>query len=188
MKRMNKKSSILISLALSVCFLILGVVAVGNAKKSKAAEQSDKIVAAGSNNQDNITMFQAYEWDTDRDGQHWNRIANMASELRNLGINQVWLPPAYKGMFGVDDTGYNPYDLYDLGEFCGNTKEPIERTRYGTKDEYLNAIKALQDKDIKVFADIVLNHKAGGEKPETVQCTEVDASNRYRVKNQNTSI
>ena len=128
MKRMNKKSRIIISLALSVCFLIVGVVAVGNAKKSKAAEQSDKKVATGSNSQDNITMFQAYEWDTDRDGQHWNRIANMASELRNLGINQVWLPPAYKGMFGVDDTGYNPYDLYDLGEFYANNNNNCIRT------------------------------------------------------------
>ena len=188
MKRMNKKSRILISLALSVCFVIIGIVVAGNVKKSNAAEQKDEKVATGSDSQDNITMFQAYEWNTNNDGQHWNRVANMASELRNLGINQVWLPPAYKGMFGIDDTGYNPYDLYDLGEFCGNTEQPIERTRYGTKDQYLNAIKALQAKDIKVFADIVLNHKAGGEKPETVKCTEVDANNRYRVKNQNTSI
>lgn len=188
MKRMNKKSRILMSLALSVCFVIIGVVVAGNVKKSNAAVQKDEKVATGSDSQDNITMFQAYEWNTDNDGQHWNRVANMASELRNLGINQVWLPPAYKGMFGVDDTGYNPYDLYDLGEFCGNTEKPIERTRYGTKDQYLNAIKALQAKDIKVFADIVLNHKAGGEKPETVTCTEVDANNRYRVKNKNVSI
>ena len=187
MKKMNKKSRIIISLALSVCFLIVGAVVVGNVKKSKAAEQT-KEVATGSNNQDNITMFQAYEWDTDRDGQHWNRVANMATELSNLGISQVWLPPAYKGMYGVDDTGYNPYDLYDLGEFCGNTEQPILRTRYGTKDQYLNAIKQLQSKGIKVLADVVLNHKAGGEKPEEVVCTEVDANNRYKVKSTNTKI
>ena len=187
MKKMNKKSRLIISLALSVCFLIVGAVAIGNVTKSNAAEQK-KEIAAGSDNQDNITMFQAYEWNTDRDGEHWNRVANMATELSNLGINQVWLPPAFKGMYGVDDTGYSPYDLYDLGEFCGNTEQPIIRTRYGTKEQYLNAIKQLQANGIKVYADVVLNHKAGGEKPEEVACTEIDANNRHYVKNENAKI
>lgn len=189
MKRMNKKSRIIICLALSVCFLIaLGASVLahdGNAKKSKAAEQG---IVTSSGSQENITMFQAYEWNTNRDGGHWYRMGEMSSKLKNLGINQVWLPPAYKGMYGVDDTGYNPYDLYDLGEFCGNTEQPIERTRYGNKHDYLRAIKQLQANGIKVYADVVLNHKAGGEKPEHIPVVEVDATHRYRVKNAKTSI
>lgn len=40
-----------------------------------------------------------------------------------------------------NDTGYAVYDLYDLGEF--NQKGSIE-TKYGTKQEYIDAIKTLK--------------------------------------------
>ena len=50
--------------------------------------------------------------------------------------------PAYKGTAGVEDVGYGVYDYYDLGEFDQKGSIP---TKYGTKDEYLEAIKALQD-------------------------------------------
>jgi alpha-amylase len=126
-------------------------------------------------------MFQAYEWNTNRDGYHWDRIADMSDKLNELGISSVWLPPAYKGMLGVDDTGYNPYDLYDLGEFHANNTDNGTRTRYGTKDQYINMINRLHDRGLKVYADVVLNHKAGGEAIETVQATMIDPRDRNRT-------
>ena len=82
----------------------------------------------------NDTMIQYFEWYLPSDSALWKKVTKEASHLSNLGINHVWLPPAYKGTGGVNDVGYGVYDLYDLGEF--NQKGSIE-TKYGTKDEYL---------------------------------------------------
>ena len=51
-------------------------------------------------------------------------------------------------------------------------------TKYGTKDEYLQAIKDLHDNGIRVYADIVLNHKIGADEPETVYASEEENQNR----------
>ena len=70
----------------------------------------------------------------------WNELSEKAKDIANLGITAVWLPPAYKGIAGKDEVGYGAYDLYDLGEF--DQKNTI-KTKYGSKDEYINAIKKL---------------------------------------------
>ena len=58
-----------------------------------------------------------------------------------------------KGTAGVEDVGYGVYDYYDLGEF---DQRDQYQPGYGTKDEYLEAIKALQDQGLEVYADIVV--------------------------------
>lgn len=67
------------------------------------------------------------------------------------------------------------YDLYDLGEF--NQKGSIS-TKYGTKDEYLNAIRILHEFHIKIYADIVLNHRLGADELEQVMAMQDDPNNR----------
>ena len=91
------------------------------------------------------------------------------------GITDVWLPPAYKAASGKQDAGYGVYDLYDLGEF--DQKGRIEK-KYGTKDEYLKAIYELHKNNIKVYADIVLNHKMGADELEDVFAREAERDNR----------
>ncbi len=112
----------------------------------------------------NETMMQYFEWYLPNDGFWWKRCAAKAENISSLGITQVWLPPAYKGT-SQEDVGYGVYDMYDLGEF--DQKGTI-RTKYGTKEEYLEAIEAFHKAGIKVFADIVLNHRMGGDDTETV--------------------
>jgi hypothetical protein len=184
MVKNNKKnfSRVIILSAISLCFILCAYVACDSfgSKDVKASGES-KIVTAKSLGSHNETMFQAYEWNTNRDGYHWDRIAGMSDKLSELGISSVWLPPAYKGMLGIDDTGYNPYDLYDLGEFQANNTDNGTRTRYGTKDQYINMINRLHDNGLKVYADVVLNHKAGGEGIETVQATMIDPKDRNRT-------
>lgn len=51
-------------------------------------------------------------------------------------------------------------------------------TKYGTKNEYLHAIRTLHDNNIKVLADTVLNHKLGADETEEVMAYEDDPSNR----------
>lgn len=123
----------------------------------------------------NDTMMQYFEWYLPSDSTLWNKLTKDAKHLENIGITHLWLPPAYKGAGGKDDVGYGVYDLYDLGEF--NQKGAIQ-TKYGTKDEYINAIKVLKSNNIKILADIVLNHKMGADETEDVLAVQDDSSNR----------
>ncbi len=122
----------------------------------------------------NETMMQYFEWYLPNDGVWWRRCAEKAQHLSELGITEVWLPPAYKGI-SQDDVGYAVYDLYDLGEF--DQKETV-RTKYGTREEYQEAIRSFHSAGIRVFADIVLNHRMGGDEIEEVAVVTDAADNR----------
>ena len=124
----------------------------------------------------NETMMQYFEWDLPDDGLLWRRVAAQAGALREMGITHIWLPPAYKGNSSAD-VGYGVYDMYDLGEF---DQKGTVRTKYGTREEYLHAVEALQREHIKVYADIVLGHKLGGDEKETVMAIEDDAEDRTK--------
>lgn len=123
----------------------------------------------------NKTILQYFEWYIDNDGKHWVKTVRDAAHLKALGFTDVWLPPAYKGFAGANDVGYGVYDLYDLGEFDQKGTVP---TKYGTKDEYLAAIDALHAQGLRVIADIVLNHKMGGDKTERLKATKVESEHR----------
>lgn len=122
-----------------------------------------------------LTIFQFFHWYYSTEGNLWLHAAEKASQLAELGITHVWLPPAYKSAMGADEPGYAVYDLFDLGEF---DQKGSVRTRYGTKQEYLDAIKACHAHGISVLADIVLNHKHGGDEKETVPVVKVNPNNR----------
>ena len=123
----------------------------------------------------NGTMIQYFHWYTPQDGKWWKDVEANAKYLAKLGITAVWLPPAYKAAAGGNSVGYDVYDLYDLGEF--DQKGTI-RTKYGTKIEYQKAVKALKKAGLQVIADIVLNHKGGGDETEKVYAVKVNPENR----------
>jgi alpha-amylase len=76
----------------------------------------------------------------------------------------------YNGGFSV---GYDPYDLFDLGEF--DQKGGIVQIWF--KAQYIEAIQALR-KNIQVIVDVVLNHKAGGDELEKFRVVKVDENDR----------
>ena len=123
----------------------------------------------------NDTMMQYFEWYLPSDSTLWNKVTKEAKHLENIGVSHLWLPPAYKGASGKTDVGYGVYDLYDLGEFDQKGSIP---TKYGTKDEYIEAIRILRENNIKVLADIVLNHKMGADETEIVLAVQDDAEDR----------
>ena len=123
-------------------------------------------------------MFQYFEWYLPADGTLWRELSERAVELHNLGTTAIWLPPAYKGLGGANETGYGVYDLYDLGEF---DQKGSVRTKYGTKDEYLAAIQAIQDAGMHVYADVVFNHRMGGDETEEVEIEEVSFEARHEI-------
>ena len=119
----------------------------------------------------NGIIMQYFEWYMDCKQNLWNDITKEAEKLADLGITALWLPPAYKGMGGKDEVGYAVYDVYDLGEF--DQKGTI-KTKYGSKDEYLNCIMVLKQAGIESYADIVLNHKMGADYLQTIPATKID--------------
>lgn len=124
---------------------------------------------------ENFTMLQFFEWYLPNDGGHWNKLTEEAVRLKGMGIDTLWLPPAHKGMSGSNSTGYDSYDLYDLGEF---DQKGSVRTKYGTREEFLNAIKAARKAGLKVYADVVLNHLGGADESEQVTVRKVNLNNR----------
>jgi alpha-amylase len=67
-------------------------------------------------------------------------------DLANAGFTCVWLPPPSDS---VSPQGYLPRDLYDLN--C----------QYGSESELRDLINVFHDHNIKVCADIVINHRWG---------------------------
>ncbi len=123
----------------------------------------------------NGVMMQYFHWYIPPDGTLWTEVTTIAKDLAKVGITALWLPPAYKGSGGGYDVGYGVYDLFDLGEF---EQKGSTRTKYGTKQEYLQAIKATQKAGLQVYADVVLNHRNGGDEMEKVQAVPVAWDNR----------
>jgi alpha-amylase len=123
----------------------------------------------------NGVMMQYFHWYNAPDGTLWNELSAKAKELADAGITSVWLPPAYKGTGGGYDVGYGIYDLFDLGEF---DQKGSVRTKYGTKAEYIQAINTAHDNGIRVYADVVFNHKLGADAAEEVEATPFDPENR----------
>lgn len=114
---------------------------------------------------ENGVLLQGFHWYIKPEEKLWKQLQEKVKSYKEMGFSAIWLPPAYKGVGGINDNGYGVYDLYDLGEF--NQKGSIE-TKYGTKVDYLACIQAFQKAGIDVYGDIVLNHKMGADGTEIV--------------------
>ncbi len=133
----------------------------------------------------NGVMMQYFHWYLPSDGNFWQEVATNAPDLAAAGITALWLPPAFKASNGIEDVGYGAYDLFDLGEF--DQKGSI-RTKYGTKDQYLAAVKAAQQAGLHVYADAVFNHKNGADAAEEIEAVPVSADNRTQATGETQTI
>lgn len=68
-------------------------------------------------------------------------------------------------------TGYDVYDLYDLGVF---DQKVFISTRWGTKEDLRALIAAAHDIGIGIYWDTVLNHKAGADFTEKFSAVKVN--------------
>ncbi len=126
----------------------------------------------------NGVMMQYFHWYNEPDGTLWKEVAQRAEALAQAGITAVWLPPAYKGAAGGYDVGYSVYDLYDLGEF---DQKGSVRTKYGTSQEYIDAIKTVKQAGIEAYADVVMNHRLGADEQEEFVATPYSPSDRSQA-------
>jgi alpha-amylase len=123
----------------------------------------------------NGTMMQYFHWYIPPGGTHWQTLQKQATELAQAGFTALWLPPAYKGAGGGYDVGYGVYDMFDLGEF---DQKGTVKTKYGSKDEYTGAIAACQNAGMQIYADVVFNHRDGGDEVETIRAVPYSRDNR----------
>ncbi len=130
-------------------------------------------------------ILQGYYWNsnpgdiTSNDGIWWDTIALVAPYIADAGFQTVWTPPANKGFANVFDMGFGIYDYYDFGEF--NQKGSL-RTRHGNKAQLLAMIQALHNEGLLVMADLVLNHRGGGDGEEPEACDDgVPPTDRFTL-------
>jgi len=128
-------------------------------------------------NPDNPLMLQFFTWDCKHDTMSWwKHLGHEMPQLAKMGFTQVWLPPPNKAT-AKEGRGYDAYDLWDLGEFDQKGTVP---TRWGTKQELLQAINVANQHGIDILIDGVLNHKLGGDRVETFPAIPVDPDNRLK--------
>ncbi|KAL3708407.1 hypothetical protein TMatcc_006391 [Talaromyces marneffei ATCC 18224] len=123
---------------------------------------------------ENTCMFEAFEWYVPQDGRHYQRLQQCLPDLREIGIDNLLLPPGCKAMH-PSGNGYDIYDLYDLGEF---DQKGTVATKWGSKKDLVALGQAAQDLGMGVYWDAVLNHKAGADRTERCLAVTVDPKDR----------
>lgn len=88
-------------------------------------------------------ILQGFNWESSK--QPWyKKLASQASDIAEAGFTAIWFPPASDS---VSPQGYLPRDLYDLN------------SKFGTEAELRDSIAVFHEQNIKVVADIVINHR-----------------------------
>jgi alpha-amylase len=90
----------------------------------------------------------------------WRHLIDLAPSLRTAGVTAIWIPSPCKGASGGFSSGYDPYDLYDLGS---KDQMSVVNTRFGSKEELLAFIGICHRMGLDVYSDIVVNHRGGGQ-------------------------
>lgn len=94
---------------------------------------------------------QGFNWESCK--QDWYAVlASQARAIGEAGFTSVWFPPPSDS---VSPQGYLPRDLYLLD------------STYGSEKELRECIQTFSGLDIKVVADIVINHRCAHKQVST---------------------
>jgi len=88
-------------------------------------------------------ILQGFNWESHK-GSWYKKLSEQAKTIADAGISAVWLPPPSAS---VSPQGYLPTDLYNLN------------SQYGSEGELRACLRTMHDADLKVIADIVINHR-----------------------------
>ncbi|WP_068081484.1 alpha-amylase [Novosphingobium rosa] len=127
------------------------------------------------------TLLQFFHWYYPEGGKLWAEVAQKAQGLAEMGVTDVWLPPAYKGASGGASVGYDTYDLFDLGEF---DQKGAVATKYGGRAGLEAATRALSEAGLRVIHDVVFNHKMGADEKERVHVHRVNPEDRTQIEDE----
>ncbi len=139
-------------------------------------------------------MLQGWFWDYPRfsGNARWSeRLDAQAEMIDSSGFTYLWVPPLSRPDNEQMGIGYDVKDYYDLGETLGGGP-----TRFGKLENVEDVIAKFNSLGIKTVADMVYNHRSGGDweaNPsiegwiENFNATKVNAgdnpypSDRYRL-------
>ena len=62
---------------------------------------------------ENGVLLQGFHWYIKPEEKLWKQLQGKVKSYKEMGFSAIWLPPAYKGVGGINDNGYGVYDLYD---------------------------------------------------------------------------
>ncbi|MCS6924002.1 MAG: alpha-amylase family glycosyl hydrolase, partial [Fimbriimonadales bacterium] len=85
----------------------------------------------------------------------YRTILQRLPEVVQAGYGAIYLPSPVKSGGGGFSTGYNPFDLFDLGD---RFQKGTVRTQYGTTQELIELIRVAQRLGLEVYCDLVTNH------------------------------
>jgi len=105
-------------------------------------------------------LMQGWYWDYPKttEGANWADTLMLKSEtLGNASFTYVWAPPMTRASSGNNSNGYDPKDLYDYGEYSGGA------TGFGARTDVDVLESKLTAQGIGLIADVVYNHRDGGE-------------------------
>ncbi|MFQ3611196.1 MAG: alpha-amylase family glycosyl hydrolase [Fimbriimonadales bacterium] len=85
----------------------------------------------------------------------YRTIMRRLPEVVTAGYGAIYLPSPVKSGGGGFSTGYNPFDLFDLGD---RFQKGTVRTQYGTTQELMELIQLAQRLGLEVYCDLVVNH------------------------------
>ena len=109
-------------------------------------------------------ILQGWYWDYPKleNGNRWAETIEQQAELIiETGFTYVWLPPMSRSGSGSLSIGYDVSDYYDLGEIYGGGP-----TRFGKREHVDSLITTFNSHGINAIADMVYNHRSGGEKED----------------------
>ncbi|HFK7188151.1 TPA: alpha-amylase [Serratia odorifera] len=124
------------------------------------------------------TLLQFFHWYYPDGGKLWQEAAQRAAQIAEIGITDLWLPPAYKGASGGYSVGYDSYDLFDLGEF---DQKGSRATKYGDRESLIHAANTLREHGVRIIYDTVFNHKMGADETERVHVYRTDTQDRNDI-------
>lgn len=73
-------------------------------------------------------------------------ITNKLADLKDLGINTIWIQPVFRTKWG--DHGYDVIDYFSV------------RSDYGSEDDLRELIRTAHNMNMRVIFDIVINHSS----------------------------
>ncbi|MBI4810342.1 MAG: alpha-amylase, partial [Ignavibacteriales bacterium] len=115
--------------------------------------QFNNQVTATTDNSRSDVIIQGFYWNCTPGGLWWDSLFQLAPQLASAGYGAVWFPSHVKGMAGGWSMGYDPYDHYDFGQYnqCGSVE-----TRFGSRQELINAINTYHNLGMEIWADAVM--------------------------------
>lgn len=147
---------------LLLCITFCLAISCADQSKDSTLGPRTPLASTESNFSETGILLQGFYWDSFIEagaGNWWDFVRERLPELAEAGVTEVWLPPAQKSNHSPS-MGYDPYDYFDLGEF---SQKGRTETYFGSRAELQQLIEKAHELDIKVYADIVYNHKSGGQ-------------------------